>query len=96
MCVDDQFMKVYNSGENVGLYDYGMMKVHADFRVACDLLISERIKLSQLALDRRSIINKIIEKNNISKVEFEYIHAKTKKDKDEKGTQLWEEFSVRV
>ena len=47
--------------KNVGLDDYGMLKVHADCKVVCDLLIAKRSKAIQLALDGGSMISKIIE-----------------------------------
>ena len=71
--------------KNVGSDDYGMLKMCADCEVVCDLLIIERLNVSQLELDGGSVISKIIETEKNIKVEFEYIHAITKKDNDERG-----------
>ena len=43
------------------------------------------MKASQLALDGGSIISKIIEIENGSKIEFEHIDVRTKNDNEESG-----------
>ena len=48
-----------DGSENVGSDDYGMLKVRTDCKAACDLLIAERLKAMQLALDRGSVMSKI-------------------------------------
>ena len=70
--------------KNVGSDDYGMLKMCADCEVVCDLLIIERLNVSQLELDGGSVISKIIETEKNSNVQFEKNHVKTKKDNDER------------
>ena len=56
------------------------------------MLIVERLKASQLELDGGSIISKIIETQKKSKVQFEHIHVRTKKENDERENGYGKNF----
>ena len=73
----------------------GRLKVHTDFKVVCDFLISERIKASQLELHGGSIISKIVEIEKESNVVFEYIHVRTKNDNDESDNSYEKQFVLK-
>ena len=63
---------------HVEKYDAWSIKLHADFKVAWKVLTVNRLKASQYALDSSSIISRIIEIKRYNKVQFEYVHFKTK------------------
>ena len=45
---------------NIGANESGKIKVHTDCKIVSDMLISDRIKASQLALDGSGTISKIM------------------------------------
>ena len=47
--------------QNIGTEEEGLLKVCTDCKVVHESLITERLKASQCALDRGSIISKIVE-----------------------------------
>ena len=54
----------------------GNFKIHVDWKLVWAILVADRFKASQCAMDRGSIINKIIEIERESKVSFEHTRVK--------------------
>ena len=77
---------------NIRNENEGVLKTHMDCKVAWELLTDDMLKDNQFAMDRGSIISKILEIERESRVQFEYTHAKTKKQVEEdingKGTLM--------
>ena len=58
-------------------YEEGKIKMYMDCKKMWEMVTSDSLKASQLAGDGGSIISKILEVENKSNIEFEYIHVRT-------------------
>ena len=70
---------------NLGATKKGRLKVHTECKVTCDVLMLDRTKASQFALDGGGMISKIVQLERESDVEFEHTHVKTSNDNEELG-----------
>ena len=57
----------------------------ADCKIVSDMLMLDRTKAIQFALDRGAIISKIIQIEKECEIEFECAHARSKNGNDENG-----------
>ena len=70
---------------NTGVNESGKLKACTDCKIVSDLLTFDRIKASQFALNGGAIIIEIAQIEKGCKIEFEYVHVRTKNDNDESG-----------
>ena len=61
----------------------GALKTHMNCEVLWQILTADRLKANQHVMDGGSIISKMLEKWNESKVQFEHVHVKTTKKVEE-------------
>ena len=59
-----------NNGENVGVNEYGKLKVRTDCKIVSDVLTLDRIKASRLALEGGAIISRIMQIEKECKIEY--------------------------
>ena len=72
--------RVKTVAQSIGKHDEGMLNMCADCKLEWGMLTNDRLKSIQCALDRGSIISKIIEIEKNSNAQFECTHVKTKQD----------------
>ena len=72
------FDLVQRAWRNMKIENEGLLKIYLDYKIKWEMLTADRLKVSQCAMDGDSIINKIIESEKESKVQFEHTHMREK------------------